>query len=518
MEKVAEKRDREIRPGFVLSILLHVLFVAIFLLPLFPAPPEAKPEQSVNVELVPQQEEKQELATKENEKPDQPPKPTPRPDEKPAQQTAETQQEPQQPEGKKADEQPPKQADPNGKKQAEKPVAKPDEAKADKPIEQAKSEPKPDDPAADKPVEKAEQQPSATETPPEAKETPPESKRSNPDHKQTAADFRNEDLSKDDLSSASKVENATLSPKINDSQPLKESQTSAATGDRESPVAKEAAENPTASESETPKLTAADSNSQLQNSEPSEQGEPNESGMGSLNSDQQSQSVPISTPQVLATDSSSDTKVDPSDELQSRQNAANVTVPGVMASGQPKMGEARNSPGNSTAEGGAGLVIEPMPEQRGQTSRSELTEGEQKARAVVSAKAGSPASAAPFVQAKRLYSADELSRLPKGFLAQWKQLSAQMRISQLCNSEGAAQLNAAGLHILRFGLPHISESRSASRSIETDKAVYRTSDGYHYVGVKCNVDSSATKVISFAYRLGPSIPQDQWKSLNLPTN
>src|SRR5437868_2948510 len=107
MEKVARKRDKEMRPGFVLSIFLHALFVAIFLLPLLPAPPQAKPEQSVNVELVPQQEEKQELATKANEKPDQPPKPTPKPDEKP-QQIAEAQ--PSQ--GKKSDEQPPKQSDP----------------------------------------------------------------------------------------------------------------------------------------------------------------------------------------------------------------------------------------------------------------------------------------------------------------------------------------------------------------------------------------------------------------------
>lgn len=91
-------------------------------------------------------------------------------------------------------------------------------------------------------------------------------------------------------------------------------------------------------------------------------------------------------------------------------------------------------------------------------------------------------------------------------------------MSQLCNSEGAAQLNAAGLQILRFGLPHSSESRSTNRSMETDKAVYRTSDGYHYVAVKCNVDGSAMKVVSFAYRLGAPIPQDQWKSLNLPTN
>ncbi|MGG6893983.1 DUF930 domain-containing protein [Rhizobium sp. BR 315] len=526
MEKVAEKRDGEMRSGFVLSILLHVLFVAIFLLPLLPAPPEAKPEQSVNVELVPQPEEKQELATKANEKPDRPPKPTLRPDEKPAQQTAEAQQEPQQPQGKKSDEQPPKQSDPQGKELAEKPASKPDEAKADKQVEQAKSEPKPDDPAADKPVEKAEQQPSATETPPGATEKPVEPKPSSSDTKQTAttsaaisANPKDEKSGKEASSpSNAMVENATLSPKINDSQSLKESQTSATAGDKESQVVEQATQNPTSLEPEDSQPTTADSNSQLQNFRPSKQGEPEELDMGSLNSDQPSQSPPISTPQVLATGSSSDTKVNPSDELQSSKDAANVTVPGVMTSGQPKTGEAENSPGNSVAEGGAGLVVEPTPEQRGQATPSKPTEGEQKARAATSPKAGFAASGGPFVQAKRLYSADELSRLPKGFLAQWKQLSAQMRISQLCNFEGAAQLNAAGLHILRFGLPHSSESRSASRSIETDKAVYRTSDGYHYVGVKCNVDSSAMKVVSFAYRLGASIPQDQWKNLNLPTN
>lgn len=526
MEKVAEKRDKEMRPGFVLSIVLHVLFVAIFLLPLLPAPPQAKSEDSVNVELVPQQEEKQEVATKANEKPDRPPKPTQKPDDKPAQQTAENKDEPQQPKGKKSDEQPPKQSDSKGKEAAEKPAAKSAEAKADKPDEQAeKPAPKADDASADKPVEKAGQQPSATETPPNATEKPVEPKPSSSDTKQTAttsavisANPKDEKSGKEASSpSNAMVENPTLSPKINDSQSLKESQTSATAGDKESQVVEQATQNPTSLEPEDSQPTTADSNSQLRNFRPSKQGELEELGMSSLNSDQPSQSPPISTPQVLATDSSSDTKVNPSDELQSSKDAASVTVPGVMTSGQPKTGEAENSPGNSVAEGGAGLVVEPT-QQRGQATPSKPTEGEQKARAATSPKAGFAASAGPFVQAKRLYSADELSRLPKGFLAQWKQLSAQMRISQLCNFEGAAQLNAAGLHILRFGLPHSSESRSASRSIETDKAVYRTSDGYHYVGVKCNVDSSAMKVISFAYRLGASIPQDQWKNLNLPTN
>ncbi|ENN87858.1 Putative membrane spanning protein, required for outer membrane integrity [Rhizobium freirei PRF 81] len=515
------------RPGFVLSILLHVLFVAIFLLPLLPAPPQAKLEQSVNVELVPQQQEKQELATKANEKPDQPPKPTQKPDDKPAQQTAEAQQEPQQPQGKKSDEQPPKQSDPQAKEQAEKPAAKSAEAKADKPEEQA------------------EKRPSAAEKPADAKSEPSDRKSANPEVKQAAAaspkstaNSQEKEPSKEASSSPKEadtpsVENATLSPRVNDSQPLEESTASATTNNNASSVAEQAAENDKISQLADSMSPNEAFRSQSQSSASTVQSEPHQSSAISSTSHPSDDTASTSKPELLATDLPSETEVDPQEKRQLDQTAVGtqaetkantnsdapqIALPGITTSGQPQVSHDNDSSGTAGEQSGTGLIVEPMSERRREISASKPNKGEQKTRVVVSGKMGAAASAGPFIQAKRFYSANELARLPKGFLAQWKELSIQMRMSQLCNAEGAAQLNAAGLHVLRFGLPSASENRSANRSIETDKAVYRTSDGYRYVGVKCGVDAGAMRVVSFAYRLGASIPQDQWKSLNLPTN
>lgn len=94
MEQAAIKQDEKIGRGFVLSILLHVVLAAIFLLRPLMMPPQAPAEENVNVELVPQPQEQQENATKPKEASGQVPTPTPKPDEKTQQ--AEAQKQPEQ--------------------------------------------------------------------------------------------------------------------------------------------------------------------------------------------------------------------------------------------------------------------------------------------------------------------------------------------------------------------------------------------------------------------------------------
>lgn len=519
MEEVAAKRDKEIRPGFVLSILLHVLFVAIFLLPLLPAPPEAKPEQSVNVELVPQQEEKQELATKANEKPDQPPKPTPKPDEKPQ-------------EAKKPDEQ----------AQADAKVQTQDNAKADS-VKQPADKPDDKDSGA-----KSEQRASAPEKPSETKAEQSEQKPIDKSDSEAAqADATS--ASPDDIKPTQNVsspkqadtpttDNATLSPTVTDSQPEEQSTTSADTNSAQS-----ATEQADANAQATATPAASDSDSQSQKQASSAQGgsddkstQPNATTPAS--DPNSSDTASMSKPEELATDLPSATKVDqpdtpPTDQTivgsQARTSAAadslapQIAVPRIVPSQQqPQATSEGTGSNNGNGQGdGTALVVEPEAGHGQQSSIRPVPQATQEGSKLGNtgpAKAEPGVAAGPFIQAKQFYSSKELAGLPRSFLVKWKGLPEPMRMSQLCNAETAAQLNAVGIHVIGFGIPKGGESRNSTRSIEADNAVYRTPDGYNYVGIKCGLDVSATKVTSFAYRLGAAIPQDKWKSLSLPSN
>ncbi|MGY5775632.1 DUF930 domain-containing protein [Rhizobium sp. LEGMi135b] len=457
MEKVAEKRDREIRPGFVLSILLHVLFVVVFLLPLLPAPPEAKPEQSVNVELVPQQEEKQELATKENEKPDQPPKPTPKPDEKPAQQTAEAQEEPQQPQGKKSDEQPPKQSDPQGKEAAEKPPAKPDEAKADKPVEKAeKPAPKPNDPGADKPVEKAEQQPPVVDVP--------------------VPDMNG------DQKNPTTIQQADTSDQRSDTPPMQPNNTAA-----EQQAEAQAATETVAQAQATQQADAKDQTTNA--------AEPPASDS--------TIKAPSSVPDVLATKEPSDFQVQspqaassdlkqqaPAEQAKNEaKDLPQIVVPAVKPPPSQQNSQdqsASSSQGNPT--GGPALVTEAQP-------KSDATK--------------------MAVRAKKLYSDVEMARLSKSNYDAWKKMPRRERVSYLCRSEALAQFGH------EFNAPNYVNSAFAptmrsDTSVSADGVAVPTSKGWYRVAFRCQVDDAALKVTAFSYTNDGRVPKNQLERLGLP--
>ena len=455
MEKVAEKRDREIRPGFVLSILLHVLFVAIFLLPLFPAPPEAKPEQSVNVELVPQQEEKQELATKANEKPDQPPTPTPKPDEKPAEQTAETQQEPQQPEGKKADEQPPKQSDPQGKEPAEKPASKPDEAKADRPVEQAKSETKPDDPSAEKSVEKAEQKPPVVDVP--VPDMDGDEKNPTTTQQADASEQRNDMPPTQPNNAAAEQQAAAQAPAIQQAQ---DAQQQADAKDQTVNAAK-----PPASDS--------------------------------------TNTASSSVPDVLATNEPSDFQV------QQRQVAASDLK--QRAPSEQVENEAKDLPQIVVP------AVKPSPSQQasqGQTTSSSQSDQTEGAALVTEAQPKSDATKMA-VRAKKLYSEVEMARLSKSNYDAWKKMPRRERVSYLCRSEALAQFghefNAPNYVNSAFSPTMLSDT-----GVSADGLAVPTSKGWYRIAFRCKVDDAALKVTAFSYTNDGRVPRNQLERLGLP--
>lgn len=475
MEKVAEKREKEMRPGFVLSVLLHVLFVAIFLLPLLPAPPQAKPEQSVNVELVPQKDEKQELATKENEKPDQPPKPTQKPDEKPAQQTAEAKDEPQQPEGKKSDQQPPKQSDPQGKEPADKPPAKPDEAKpddskADKPVEKAeeKPEPKPDDPGGGKPVEKAEQQPSATETPlPDMKG---EDKDANTTHQADAAEQANDNAAEQQAAQAQAQAAAEAAAQAQAAQEAQQAQQQADAKDQQDNAAQPPASDAVGNaQSSTPDVLATNEPSDAKVDQP--------------------QAPAIDSNDPRAQQAAQNQPVGPQQQAPSMQSKIEtqlppqIAVPAVRPSPAQQNSESQSA---SSAQGGTAngtaLVTEPQP----------------------------PKSLVPkrAIQAKKLYTGAEMARLSKSEYDAWKKLPRRDRVRYLCNSEEKLQFGH-DLHAAGFTNSALSPAMLSDVSLFGDGAVVDTSNGQLRVAFTCEVDSDALRVVAFSYTLRGHVSPSQ---------
>ena len=474
MEEVAAaKKRREIRPGFVLSILLHVLFIAIFLLPLLPAPPQAKPEDSVNVELVPQPEEKKEVATKENEKPDQPPKPTPKPDEKPQQQTAEAQQEPQQPQGKKSDEQPPKQSDPQGKEPTEKPSPKSDEAKADKPEEQAeKPAPKSDAGGADKPVDKAEQKPSATETP--------------------LPDMKGEE--KD----ATTTQQAEASAQPSDTPQTPPNDTAAAQ-QAEAQAAAEAAAQAQAEQAQQ----QADAQSQ-------------EANAAKPPASDSTAKASSSAPNVLTTNEPSDSQVQ-----QPQAQSADQNDPQAQAAAQaPSSDPQQQTPAEPTKEEAktepqiAVPTIRPSPTEQASQSQSASSSqgGETSGTALVTepqAKSGAPKRA---IQAKKLYSGAEMARLSKSDYDAWKKMPQRKRVVYLCHSEEKLQFGH-DLGATSFANSALSPAMISDTSVVGEGVLVETPNGFQRVALTCEVDSDALKVIAFSYAVKGRVSPSQLERL-----
>ncbi|MFS8045566.1 DUF930 domain-containing protein [Rhizobium sp. BR 314] len=462
------------RPGFALSILLHVLFVAIFLLPLLPAPPQAKPEQSVNVELVPQQEDKQELATKANEKPDQPPKPMPKPDETQAQETADAKEKPQQPQGKKSDEQPPKQSDPKGKEHAEKPATKSAEPKADKPDEQAeKPEPKADDASAAKPVEKAEQKPSATETPlPDMKGDQKDATTT----QQAEASQQPSDTPPHDAATEQQTEAQAAAAA--QAQAAQQAQQQADARDRQADAAQPPASDSAAKATSTaPDVLATNEPSDSQVQQPqaptADQNDPQA---------QQTAQAPSTDPQQQS----------PAEQAKDEAKVApQIVVPAVKPSPpqSSRSQSASNSQGGST--GGTALVTEPQV----------------------------PKSIAPkrAVQAKKLYSGAEMARLSKSEYDAWKKMPRRQRVAYLCNSEEKLQYRA-DLRAVAYVNSALSPAMVSDASLFGDGVAVQTPNGWQRVAFTCEVDSDALKVTAFSYAVRGHVSPSQLDKLGFVGN
>jgi hypothetical protein len=480
MEQAATKQDEKIGRGFVLSILLHVVLAAIFLLRPLMMPPQAAPEDNVNVELVPQPQEQQENATKPSEQAGRIPTPTLKPDEKPQQ--AEAQKQPEQkPDHPKA------QSDQQ------------DKAEADKP------QPPASEPSSNPPTPKPEQQAAAEETP--------------------LPDMKGQEKDPSTTQQADASTQADEAPAANDGQAEEQAAALPAAKDSDAQTAQADAASPAKNPDPQPQQTQATP------SEPTEQAK-----AASPLTDPNSRD-PASTPKPreLATDQPSDAQVAQPETPATEQdgtgkqekaavtsnpeteqaNAAEpdpqqpssadnkvdqqITVPTVAGpQSQPPSQEQAASDNKSDPANGTSFVTEPdiKSQQQAAKGKSGGEKGQQ-------------------TQAKKLYSGSEMAKLSKSDYDAWKKLPRRERVSYLCKSEEKLQfgheMNAVG-----FVNSAVSPAMVSDTGLFGNGVAVQTPKGWQQVKFTCQVDDDALKVVAFSHAVVGRVPRSQLDRLGLP--
>lgn len=92
-------------------------------------------------------------------------------------------------------------------------------------------------------------------------------------------------------------------------------------------------------------------------------------------------------------------------------------------------------------------------------------------------------------------------------------LPRAVRAGQLCATELGGQL--------KNGSPYFPERvplylLDTGTVLEEPEAAFPANGGWYNVSFRCEVDENATRVVSFAFRVGDPIPRSDWKSRGLP--
>ncbi len=89
----------------------------------------------------------------------------------------------------------------------------------------------------------------------------------------------------------------------------------------------------------------------------------------------------------------------------------------------------------------------------------------------------------------------------------------KQRVGQLCSTELLQQLVHSSPSFAPTILPKLGLSSGTILNLE---AAFRTSENWYDISLRCEVDQNATKVVSFAFRVGSAVPRSQWKSRGFP--
>lgn len=498
MEQAATKQDRKIERGFALSILLHVVLAAVFLLRPLMEPPQPPPEDNVNVELVPQPQEQQENATKPKEASGKVPTPTPRPDEKTQQADAQRQQAPAQKTGD-----PKAQSEQQVKAQGEKPEAAANEANsntpAPKPDQQVPTEeiPVPDmkgdqkDPSTIQQADvstAAKEAPSPTPNDGQAEDQATGSPTKEPDdqQQQASAPQPEPDTRTNQASAASPATDPDLKPQQTQAAPDKSIEQAKAASPLTDPNSRDPASMPKPKELATEQ--PSDAKVDQAETPATEQDGTDTQEKAAATPDPETKQADAADPDPQQPPSSAGSKAD--------QQIAVPAIAGPQSqqpSKQQSTWDSKNDPASGTS-----FVTEPdaKPQQQNVKAKSGGQKGEPK-------------------QAKNLYSGSEMAKMSKSDYDAWKELPRRQRISYLCKSEEKLQfgheLNAVGFVNSALSPAMVSDTGSFGNGVAV-----QSPKGWQQVKFTCQVDDAALKVTAFSHAVVGRVPKSQLDRLGLP--
>ncbi|MER8954903.1 DUF930 domain-containing protein [Mesorhizobium sp. M0833] len=97
-----------------------------------------------------------------------------------------------------------------------------------------------------------------------------------------------------------------------------------------------------------------------------------------------------------------------------------------------------------------------------------------------------------------------------------KNVPRAVRIGQLCNTELAQQLVHASPPYFPDSL--LEYRLKAGTVMNVASAPFPANGQWYDLSFRCEVDPDATKVVSFAFRVGNPVPRSEWKRRGLPAN
>lgn len=212
----------------------------------------------------------------------------------------------------------------------------------------------------------------------------------------------------------------------------------------------------------------------------------------------------------------------PSSDDAARHEPSPVLRP-VFRFGEKDAGPRESPAGSSAEEGSASPTAPREPDRQDHaepptlTADTELRQASQPA--VPEAPARKPAETAKAQTAVKLQKAKKLfSRAATGnslATIAMGNLPRGVRAGQLCATELDAQLgNASPPYfpelVPRYQLDH-------GTVLEALGGAFRANGQWYNVSYRCEVDADATKVVSFAFRVGDQVPRSEWKRRGLPS-
>ncbi|TIT20479.1 MAG: DUF930 domain-containing protein [Mesorhizobium sp.] len=194
----------------------------------------------------------------------------------------------------------------------------------------------------------------------------------------------------------------------------------------------------------------------------------------------------------------------------------------VFQFGDKDAGPRRSLDGNSAEDGSQSPAAPQDPDKQELAQPSAVTAAEGKDQAAQPAAAQppkpKPADVAKVQKPLKLEKAKKLfSQIATGdpvATTAMKNVPRAVRIGQLCNTELAQQLVHASPPYFPDSL--LEYRLKAGTVMNVASAPFRASGQWYNLSYRCEVDPDATKVVSFAFRVGNPVPRSEWKRRGLP--